>query len=464
MMNKLLIAVAVMFAATSTSMAANVSMTGAGQPFNNMQPSLVITEALAREGFYPSRDGNLAMGGSLGFVYQFAANWAPGTSQQAQGQILPIAQNSALFSILGTTYGGNGVYNFALPDLAGRAIIGSGTGIGLSEQVLGSATGSNSTTLSVANLPSHDHTLTSGGDTGLTGGGQASSNLQPSLPMRVVIALSGIFPSTGGGVSATFLGQIGTFVGNFVPGGWAEADGRLLSIAENDALFSVIGTTYGGDGRSTFALPNLQGRLAVGANSANPVGSLFGVESNTVNLAQLPAHDHVVADGDVTGTTGASQPLNNVQPSLAINYLVATEGIFPPREGGRGFFDNVPFLGQITQFAGDFAPKGWVIANGQTMSIAQNQALFSILGTTYGGNGTTTFALPDFRGRTAIGSGNGYDIGQIFGSEETFLTAANLPMHDHTAPDIVQQVPEPGTIALIFFGLIALGIGKRKQA
>jgi len=95
------------------------------------------------------------------------------------------------------------------------------------------------------------------------------------------------------------------------------------------------------------------------------------------------------------------------------------------------------FIGEIKMFAGNFAPRGWALCDGQLLAIAQNQALFSILGTTYGGDGRTTFALPDLRGRVAIHPGNGpglssYNLGQKGGSETTTLTVNNLPPHNHS--------------------------------
>jgi microcystin-dependent protein len=95
-----------------------------------------------------------------------------------------------------------------------------------------------------------------------------------------------------------------------------------------------------------------------------------------------------------------------------------------------------PFLGQINAIGFNFAPRGWALCDGQLLPINQNQALFSLLGTTFGGDGRTTFALPDLRGRTAIhvGSGPGlshYAWGQRGGHEETALLSANLPSHDH---------------------------------
>jgi microcystin-dependent protein len=100
----------------------------------------------------------------------------------------------------------------------------------------------------------------------------------------------------------------------------------------------------------------------------------------------------------------------------------------------KTFMDE--YLGIIKLFGGNFAPRGWMMCNGQVLSIAQNTALFSLLGTTYGGNGQTTFALPDLRGRTAIGMGQGLGLtprteGELSGSENNTLTIPNIPAHNH---------------------------------
>ena len=93
-----------------------------------------------------------------------------------------------------------------------------------------------------------------------------------------------------------------------------------------------------------------------------------------------------------------------------------------------------PFIGQIQPFGFNFAPRGWAFCNGQLLPIAQNQALFSLLGTIYGGDGRTTFALPDLRGRTPVHPGaNGVTQGQRSGEEAHFLTVAEIPSHVHTA-------------------------------
>jgi microcystin-dependent protein len=93
-------------------------------------------------------------------------------------------------------------------------------------------------------------------------------------------------------------------------------------------------------------------------------------------------------------------------------------------------------IGEIRMFAGTFSPRTWAFCNAQLLPIAQNTALFSILGTTYGGNGQTTFGLPDFRGRTAVGTGQGPGLsnivlGQVAGTENVTLTTGNMPAHNH---------------------------------
>ena len=101
-------------------------------------------------------------------------------------------------------------------------------------------------------------------------------------------------------------------------------------------------------------------------------------------------------------------------------------------------------IGEIRLFAGNFAPRNWSFCQGQLISIQTNQALFSILGTTYGGNGITNFALPDFQGRVPVGAGNFLVLGGITGSETTQLNLQNLPMHTHTASGTVNLGAKTG--------------------
>ena len=167
-----------------------------------------------------------------------------------------------------------------------------------------------------------------------------------------------------------FVGEIMLFAGNYAPRGWAVCDGQLLAISQNDALFSLLGTTYGGDGRTTFALPDLRGRAPVHQGngpglSGRTLGSKGGEEHVTLTVNQMPSHAHPVmgssanADsGDPAGrvlaladfnlygvaapaadmaaagigTTGGGQPHDNMMPFLAVNYCIALVGIYPARQ------------------------------------------------------------------------------------------------------------------------------------
>ena len=168
--------------------------------------------------------------------------------------------------------------------------------------------------------------------------------------------------------SEFYLGQLQQFGTNWCPQDWARADGRLLSIAQNSALYSLLGTTYGGDGVVTFALPDLRDRMAIGQSNNYPLGAMFGHSSATVLNSQMPQHNHL-AFGDPTGPvnnspsgsmlglypagqniyappsaplttvmnaravglTGGSQPVSTQMPVLATNWCIALTGIYPSR-------------------------------------------------------------------------------------------------------------------------------------
>ena len=164
-----------------------------------------------------------------------------------------------------------------------------------------------------------------------------------------------------------FVGEIRMFGGSFAPAGWAFCMGQLMPIAENETLFNLIGTTYGGDGQETFALPDLQGRVPMHQGTLDgityQIGEQAGVESVTITTNQLPIHNHAVlastdtassttASGNVTAATnqlkiyfegaasklfapntlspvGGSQPHENMQPFLVITYIISLFGVYP---------------------------------------------------------------------------------------------------------------------------------------
>ena len=138
-----------------------------------------------------------------------------------------------------------------------------------------------------------------------------------------------------------------------------------------------------------------------------------------------------IARDIVLGNTGGGQAFNNLQPYLVMNYCIALMGVYPARD------QSEPFLGTIALFGFYFNPRGWAKCDGQLLSIASNQALFSLLGTYYGGDGRTTFGLPDLRGRVPIHMGTGpglpaYNIGQKGGTPTTTFVVPNLPLHTHS--------------------------------
>jgi microcystin-dependent protein len=164
-------------------------------------------------------------------------------------------------------------------------------------------------------------------------------------------------------MSQVFISQIITMACNFAPKGFALCNGQLLPINQNQALFSLLGTTYGGDGRVNFALPNLQGRAPMHMGSGHILGERGGEEVHTINQSELPTHSHTVsasttagsspvpagavfgnagmytasppdpagsvANAGVITTVGGSQPHTNQQPYLVISYCIALQGIFP---------------------------------------------------------------------------------------------------------------------------------------
>lgn len=170
-------------------------------------------------------------------------------------------------------------------------------------------------------------------------------------------------------MSQPYIGEIRMFAGSFAPAGWALCNGALVPISTNDTLFNLIGTTYGGDGENTFALPNLCGRLPIhagqgpGISQSYVIGEAAGVESVTLSVQQIPVHNHSVLVNATPGTTaspqdsllaktttgfpyineapsasmvnnvilpvGGSQPHENMMPYLCVTFIISLFGIFP---------------------------------------------------------------------------------------------------------------------------------------
>jgi microcystin-dependent protein len=161
-----------------------------------------------------------------------------------------------------------------------------------------------------------------------------------------------------------FVGEIRMFGGNFAPAGWMFCEGQLLPISENETLFQLIGTTYGGDGQSTFALPDLRGRIPMHVGNGHTQAEMGGAESVTLTTNQIPGHNHPVLATSAVGTqpnpsgnyfaasgvqlysdppvsspigmkntlvsaTGGSQPHNNFSPYLCVNFIISLFGLFP---------------------------------------------------------------------------------------------------------------------------------------
>ncbi len=209
------------------------------------------------------------MEGTIGEIRGFGGNFAPRTWAFCEGQLLSIAQHTALFSSLGTTYGGDGRTTFALPDLRGRVPISAGTGPGLSTHKLGARSGTETVTLNVLQIPSHFHTASSsvvGGTGSITGTATATVNI------------------------------------NNTDGPDQDGNGKFLGYSDGGGLYT-----------------------------GTPDGSTLNAGSVTVDTSGLGINMSGMGVSTTVNPTGGSQPHNNMQPYLTIYWIICLQGVFPSR-------------------------------------------------------------------------------------------------------------------------------------
>ena len=314
-------------------------------------------------------------------------------------------------------------------------------------------------------------------------------------------------------INDQFIGEIRAVAFNFAPSfdGWLSCEGQVLQVADFENLFTVIGTKFGGDGETTFALPDYRGRVPIGIGTGPGLrgiteGEQGGLQELTLTPPQLPPHPHeataliaaaesvgkdenpennvlavVTLDDHITQlpayaplssanatlapeamsvmvqNSGDNQPVPLLNPYLGTRFLIASTGLVHGPEQN--------FLGEIRLSASDRLSDTWVACEGQLLGIERNQSLFSLLKTTFGGDGITTFALPDYRGRVPVGMGTGPGLegitqGQQGGLQELTLELGQMPGHAHGATALISVAGKPGTTESPANGIPAIAVGE----
>ncbi|HEY7215205.1 MAG TPA: tail fiber protein [Thermoanaerobaculia bacterium] len=418
---------------------------------------------------------------------------------RCDGSLLEIAAHRALYEAIGTAYGGDGETMFALPDLRGRVPLGEDA-----RHPLGERGGAERIALDPGHLPAHTHAvfgttarardllpngcllsvvprkiygeateLTALGENSVqpAGDGEPHENRQPYLALSFLISVA---PREAGG-PAVLAGEVTPFAGENPPPGFAPCDGQVLPVAEHEALSALVGARFGGDGERRFALPDLRGRAPLGCGQADPhrgytLGEAGGAETVALAPGELARHTHPFRATRAAGTAAdpsgkvlarstswnvyrpnvpddpmnaaaiapscgiapeagappgpVAQPHDNMMPFRCVNLMIALAGT------------GAPPLGRIRLFAGGEVPPGHEVCDGRLLPIASHEELFAILGVTYGGDGRTSFALPDLRGRVPIHRGHGAGLtrrvlGEAGGAESVALSPEQVPRHAH---------------------------------
>jgi prepilin-type N-terminal cleavage/methylation domain-containing protein len=384
-----------------------------------------------------------------------------------------------LFALIGTTYGaGDGSTTFNVPDSRGRATVGLSSSDAEFNSI-GEKYGEKSHTITVNELPSHAHNqnvsansggsavrndfqsdlhgvpYTQGVNTMPNGGGGASNIIQPSIVKQYAIKWR---PATG--TDSTL--SAGTTLQGYwssAPTGYTAEIGGNISRTTYSSLYGVIGTAYGtGDGSTTFGIPNSQGRVGVNKNPSDTqfatLGQLFGEKTHLLTVAEMVSHAHteyitantgggavrtdyqadgnggVYSQGIITGSTGGGQAFNVIQPSIAKKSTIKTAAATGSND------DSGMVTGTSIEGWWSTAPSGYFLEDGSAVSRTTYSDLFVLIGTTYGaGDGSTTFNIPDSRGRVAVNK-NAADtqfatIGLKFGEKTHIMSLAELPSHVH---------------------------------
>jgi microcystin-dependent protein len=245
------------------------------------------------------------------------------------------------------------------------------------------------------------------------------------------------------------------FAGNYAPRGWAFCDGQVVSVLDCPELFAAIGSLYGGNGTSTFALPDMRGRVPAHRGRGLEHGQHGGSELADLTTAHVPVHEHTSLSTGVSGApgatvtfqadrhldtgssgdaaafaSGANNAHDNMGPYLAVHFIISLSGNANPATV------EAPFVGEIRLFAGRQVPTGWKRCDGQDLDPGDYPELYASIGTTYGGDGSRSFTLPDLRDRVAIhaGAGEGLTLrklGESGGSAAVTLAESQLPWHSH---------------------------------
>ncbi|MDO1583709.1 tail fiber protein [Rhizobium oryzicola] len=332
----------------------------------------------------------------------------------ADGRTLPINDaNGYLFSIMGTTYGGNGTSNFKIPNFSGRTIVGGNYDYGDPYVNVDRA----SSPLNQSNLPSQ-----------WGGSNTPVSNIHPSVKLLPVIKIG------PGGPDQYPTGTVFYYAspGARIPDGYTIANGSYVSAMQLPYLYRAIGHTYDqSSSDSVFRIPNLIGKTVIGAgNTPGEIPMALGTEVGSTGT--LLTNDNLVTlTGDFYGLVNVS----NVSPSIALNYIIKVRGTYPG--GDHPELLGTPLLGEIVPYAGDLTllSDDWLPADGRPLSISQYDQLYSLIGWTYGGN-YETFFLPNLVGRAIVDDGSygndNFHLGQAFGFDSYYATHNLLPSLNYT--------------------------------